>query len=183
MPLIKQMNKSFELKLLSLYWLENMNEEIDLCAHGKLLVKIGDEIICDEDIFEITVSSTALYLMRTLDEDYKKGDYASQLLPCCGFNFYAESKEDDFVNVLGCPSGIDWTIIHTDDTVKLITEKGTEAVMNFENYKEIVLDFADKIKSFYNESKPKIVEEQNEMNVIGYPAFWNEWNKLRGKWK
>ncbi|UOE39147.1 hypothetical protein [Chryseobacterium oryzae] len=100
-------SENFEFKLLSLYWLGNMNEELDLCAHGKLFVKIGDEIICDENTSEITVSSTALYLMRTLEENYKKDDYASQLLPCCGFNFFAENENDDFVNIVGCPSGID----------------------------------------------------------------------------
>lgn len=177
------MNETFELKLLSLYWLDNIREEIDLCAHGKLFVKIGNEIICDENTFEITVSSTALYLMRTLEEDYNSGNYAGQLLPCCGFNFVAENKEDDFVNILGCPSEIDWAVIHRNNNVRLITEKGTEAEIDFENYKEIVLNFADKIESFYKGSKPKLVEEQNEMNVIGYPAFWNEWNKLKSKWK
>ena len=115
---------NFELKLLSLYWLETMEEEIDLCAHGKLFVKIGNEIICDESNFEITVSSTALHLMRTLEENYQKDKYSSQLLPCCGFNFFAESENDDYLNILGCPSGIDWTIIHTENNkVKQIASK------------------------------------------------------------
>lgn len=176
-------SENFEFKLLSLYWLENMNEELDLCAHGKLFVKIGDEIICDENTFEITVSSTALYLMRTLEENYKKDDYASQLLPCCGFNFFAENENDDFVNIVGCPSGIDWTITHTDNKkIKHVTEKGNEAELEFEIYKQLVLEFADKIEAFYRKSKQKVIVE-NDYNKIGYSAFWNEWNTLRKKWK
>ncbi|WP_225586969.1 hypothetical protein [Algoriphagus sp. Y33] len=54
----------------------------DLCAHGHVFVKIGDEVIADKDSLDMTVSATALYLMRTLKDNYKKGYYASQLLPC-----------------------------------------------------------------------------------------------------
>jgi len=142
-------SENFEFKLLSLYWLGNMNEELDLCAHGKLFVKIGDEIICDENTSEITVSSTALYLMRTLEENYKKDDYASQLLPCCAFNFFAENENDDFVNIVGCPSGIDWTITHTDNKkIKHVTEKGNEAELEFKIYKKIILNLLIKLKTF-----------------------------------
>jgi hypothetical protein len=67
-----KVENSFELKLLELHWLNNSDEQTDLCCHGKVFFKIGDEIVCDKDTFEITVSSTALHLMRTLKENYKK---------------------------------------------------------------------------------------------------------------
>lgn len=177
-------DEDFKFDLLSLFWQDSMPEELDLCAHGKVFLQIGDEIICDGDTFDITVSSTALHMMRTLSENYKKDDFASQLLPCCGFNFFADSADDDYVNILGCPSGIDWEIIHLENNVvKFITENGTEAEIKLEKYKHIVLEFAEKIEKFYKDSKPKIIEENQDFNIKGYPAFWNEWHLLRNKWK
>lgn len=174
----------FEFKLLSLHWVENMDEQVDLCAHGELFVKIGNEILCDADTFSITLSSAALHLMRSLAGNYTKDDYSSQLLPCCGFNFFAQSEKDDVVNIMGCPSGIDWTIIHTtNNKVRHITENGNEVEMDFEDYKTIVLDFADNIEAFYRSALPKNVSAVDKENRLGYAAFWNEWHKLRNAWK
>ena len=173
----------FKLQLLSLYWLHN-DEEHDLCAHGKLFVTIGEEVICDENTFEITVSATALYLLRALEDDYKKNDFASQLLPCCGFNFMTEPNVDDFAIIIGCPSGIDFTIEHTENNkVKLTTERGTEIEIDFDTFKNIVLQFADTVENFYKKSKPKIIDSENDPNYDGYIAFWNEWHQLRKKGK
>ena len=98
--------------------------------------------------------------------------------------FSQKVKNDDFVNILGCPNGIDWTIIHKENNkIKFITEKRTEAEIYFNNYKNIVLEFADKIEEFYKKSKPKIVQQENDFNLKGYSAFWNEWHLLRTKWK
>ncbi|MEK7724033.1 MAG: hypothetical protein AAB336_06785 [Acidobacteriota bacterium] len=170
-------SNQFELKLLELHWLKNTNEQKDLCCHGTVFVRIGDEIICDKDkIIEVTVSSTALHLMRTLKENYQKGDYGNQLLPCCGHFIVAD--EEDFVIICGCPIGIDWTIIHTDDgKVKHISEKGSEAIIDKEIYKTLVFDFADQVESFYQNSLPKIIPE-DDFEKNGYLAFWNEWRNL-----
>ena len=171
------MNSNFELKILDLHWV-NEDEQFDRCAHGKLFIKIGDEIISDEDGLDITVSSTALYLMRTISYNYKKDDFASQLLPCCG-HFIIADENDDYVNICGCPSGIDWTIIHLDDnTIKHITENGAETTIHKNEYKKIVIDFADNIELFYKNSLPKIIP-QDEFTRKGYLTFWKEWKQLR----
>jgi len=96
-------DNDFDLKILDLHWIKDIDQSIDLCAHGHVFVKIGEEVIADKDSLDVTVSSTALYLMRTLKDNYKKDDYASQLLPCCGHFFMAE-EENDFVNICGCVS-------------------------------------------------------------------------------
>ena len=111
---LKMTRKTFDLKLLDIHWINDFDDPTDLCAHGHIFVKIGDEVVADKDSLDVTVSATALYLMRTLKDNYKKDDYESQLLPCCGHFMYADDN-NDFVNICGCTSGIDWTIIHTDD--------------------------------------------------------------------
>lgn len=61
--------------------------------------------MADKDSLDVTASSTTLCLMRTIKDNYKKG---------CG-HFFMAVEENDYVAIMGCPSGIDRTIIHTDD--------------------------------------------------------------------
>ena len=87
------MQKSnFEINLIDLFWLKSDDEENDLYAHGDVYVKIEDEIVCDENTLDVTVTAACLYLLRSLSENYKKGNYDSQLLPCCGFVTYFDEN-------------------------------------------------------------------------------------------
>lgn len=175
-------DNTFNIKILHLHWIKDVDNPTDLCAHGQVFVKIGDEVVADRDSLDVTVSATALYLMRTLKDNYKKDDYASQLLPCCG-HFIIADDDNDFVNICGCPSGIDWTIIHMDgNKIKHISDGGQEAIIDKEEYKTIVLDFADQVENFYKTSLPKIIPT-DDFDKKGYLTFWKEWRNLRDKWK
>ena len=89
----------------------------------------------------------------------------------------------DFVNICGCPSGIDWTIIHTDDhKIKHVTNSGQEATIDKDVYKKIVLDFADQVENFYKKSLPKTIPK-DDFDKKGYLTFWKEWRNLRDEWK
>jgi hypothetical protein len=172
----------FDIKLFDLHWIEDLDDPTDLCAHGHVFVKIGDEIVADKDSLDVTVSATALYLMRTLKGNYKKDDYASQLLPCCG-HFIIADDDNEFVNICGCPSGIDWTIIHTNDNkIKHISDNGQEATIDIEQYKKMVLGFADQVENFYKTSLPKTIPI-DDFDKKGYLMFWKEWRNLRDEWK
>jgi hypothetical protein len=171
-----------DIKIFDLHWIKNVDDPTDLCAHGHVFVKIDDEVIADKDSLDVTVSSTALYLMRTLKDNYKKDDFASQLLPCCG-HFFIAGEEDDFVNIYGCPSGIDWTIVHIENNkVKHTADSGQATTIDKDAYKKIVLDFADQVENFYKVSLPKTIPT-DDFDKKGYLAFWKEWWKLRDEWK
>jgi hypothetical protein len=174
-------DNEFDIKILNLHWMKGVDDPTDLCAHGNVFVKIGDDVVADINTFEITVSATALYLLRTLKVNYKKGDYASQLLPCCG-HFIIADDDADFVNICGCPNGIDWTIIHTDDKIKHISNSGQEVTIEKDVYQKIVLEFADQIENFYTTSLPKTIPT-DDFDRKGYLTFWKEWRSLRGEWK
>lgn len=68
--------------------------------------------------------------------------------------------------------------MHEDEMVKLITEKENSVNVNYLQYKEEVLRFADMVESYYKKSLPKNIPE-NEFERNGYIAFWNEWNKKK----
>lgn len=174
-------NTNFEIKLLDLHWINNVDEQIDLCAHGHVFVTIGNEIICNEKSLDITVSATALYLLRSLKDNYKKDDYGSQLLPCCGF--YTILDQTGKVVILGCPNGIDWTITHkTENIIEHISESGYVARIEMQKYKKMVFDFVDSVKQFYENSKPKIIPT-DEFERGSYLELWEEWTNLRNNWK
>ena len=172
---------SFRIELTNLHWLVNVNSKDDLCAHGNVYVKVDDEEISTFDSLEVTVSSTALYLMRTLERDYTAGDFASQLLPCCG-HFFMPGEGNNQVEIMGCGNGINWNIMHLEDgAVKHTSENGNFAIIGFQEYKDIVLNFADTVKGFYDNGLQKNIPN-DEYDKNGYLAFWNEWHTLRKKW-
>ncbi|MBQ9150831.1 MAG: hypothetical protein IJX72_01170, partial [Clostridia bacterium] len=113
----------FEIKASNLHWLEKMDETKDQCLHGDAWVRIGDEILEFENA---TVSATAFYLLRSLKRDHTMYQMGVQLLPCCGFDMYFWKEE---LIICGCPNGIDWSVIHENGQIKLITENGQETVV------------------------------------------------------
>ena len=146
----------------------------DLCLHGHAIVCIGK---CKFD-YDATISATALYLLKTLTENHIINT-DTQLLPCCG-HFMIPNETLDNVTILGCPNGIDWSVIHDGDSVILELEDGTREYVSIAAYEREVFRFADKIETFYKSCTPKKVPA-DEFERNGYIAFWNEWHKRRNK--
>ena len=156
-------------------WIDGSRDDPeDLCLHGHVTVYIGKQKLEQN----ATTSATALYLLKTLTEDHIIYE-DNQMLPCCG-HFYIPNEELDTVTISGCPNGIDWSVIHKDDTVILRLEDGTEEQISIEDYKKEVFRFADAIESYYNSCSPKIIPE-DEFIRNGYIAFWNEWHRRRNQ--
>ncbi|MGG7142633.1 hypothetical protein ACQPVP_04130 [Clostridium nigeriense] len=82
------------------------------------------------------------------------------------------------VDICGCDNGIDWSVIHEGDYVKIVTESKNETIVSIHKYTKEVYKFADKIESFYKKCIPrKLPYDEFEKN--GYIAFWNEWSIRR----
>lgn len=162
----------FSIEATDLHWLEGIKEEEDRCLHGHAVVRIGEQML----EYPATVSATALYLLKSLSEDHII--YADcQMLPCCGFNLLADDTLDH-VTVLSCPEGIDWSVLHDGDTVILELDDGTRETVTMDDYRKVVLAFADQVEAFYKASAPKILPE-DDFDRSGYIAFWNEWHRRR----
>ena len=146
----------------------------DLCLHGHAVAVIGEtRMECD-----CTVSAAALYLLKTLTEDHIIWE-DNQMLPCCGFT-YLPNETLDTVSIIGCCNGIDWTVLHDGQNVRMILEDETEVSVPLEEYQQEVFRFADKVEAYYKSCKPKIIPD-GELGRNGYLAFWNEWHRLRGQ--
>ena len=109
----------FSIKVSNLHWMEGINQAEDLCLHGNAIAVIGDEVLQYDDA---TVSSTALYLLKSIRANHKIYE-SNQMLPCCGF-FMIANEALSKVDIIGCPNGVDWSVLHENDNVILITETG-----------------------------------------------------------
>lgn len=166
----------FQIDVEKLEWMNGSKDDPeDLCVHGDTIVFIGDEIFQ----YYATVSATVLYLLKSISEDHRIGE-EEQMLPCCGFSIYAQNNALDTVDIVGCSNGIDWSVIHEKDRIRLITSAGKETVVSISEYRKIVYQFADKVEEFYKSCSPKILPE-DKTDREGYIAFWNEWHRRRGR--
>lgn len=172
---------NFTITIVDLHWVKgDKDDPADLCAHGNIFVQIGQDVVCDADTIDVTVSAAALHLMRTLDRDYKPNDFSGQLLPCCG-HFMVPSNDLQRVDLLGCANGVDWEVRHLDaGLIELTLANTTETTLSIIEYKQQVLAFADAVKAFYDASSAKIIPE-DDFDSNGYTAFWNEWHMLRSR--
>ncbi len=165
---------SFRIDVESLCWIKNdgADDPADLCLHGHVVVKIGEEIF----EYNATVSAASLYLLRTLTENHIIHN-GEAMLPCCGHSMFAN---DDLrsVDIYGCSNGIDWSAIHEDGKIKLVTEADKITFIDIDDYRDEVYAFANKVEAFYKKCSPKNMPT-DEFERNGYIAFWNEWRKRR----
>lgn len=143
----------------------------DRCLHGHVTVQFGDTVLEDMG----TVSATALYLLKTLTEDKIMAYNDIQMIPCCG-HFLVSNEDLTEVSIIGCDTGTDWSTIHEGNNVRFILPSGQEEVVTLRDYQYEVLDFAKKVKRFYDACTPKEIPE-DEFERNGYTAFWNEWHR------
>ena len=165
----------FEIKVTNLHWLENLDESEDKCLHGHAWVRIGEETL---EFDHATVSATAFYLLKSLIRS-DPNEYRSmiQYLPCCGFDMSIWKGE---VILFGCPNGVDWSVIHEDGMIRLVTESHHEVKIPFDEYQKTVCAFADEIEAIYRNSKEKVFDPEEDREV--YAAFWNEWHQIRNQY-
>ena len=165
------------LKLRNPHWLENVNPENDLCAHGGVEIQANEITFSDGSYTNWTVSASALYFLRTITQDHtKEKPVYEHLIPCCGFCMYAQGEGEDVV-LFGCPNGIDFEVKHMDDKVILKKSEKEETTITFGEWQQAIYSFADSVEAFFRSSQPKQPFDQTDSE--GYIAFWNEWKRRR----
>lgn len=167
---------SFFIDATNLAWINGAADDPhDLCLHGHAKVTVGARTL---EYADATVSAAALYLLKTVTEDHLSHT-DNQLLPCCGF-FLLPNEALDNVVIVGCDKGVDWSVLHAGEQVRLRLDDGYEVTVPLAAYRAEVFRFADKIEAFYAACTPKAPPE-DELDRNGYAAFWNEWRRRRGK--
>jgi len=175
---------SFKLRLLSQNWIDDDPHHIDLCSHGSIYLKIGDNVVADEEDGEWTVSTSALIMLRSAITDYIT-DETAPMIHHCGQ-----------LMMVGCPISVCWTVQHngsavllsgirkqpTTDTKDLVCylKDKEQVTVSKATYVRDILRFADAVAQFL-ENSPERVFVENEYDRNEYSAFLDEFNSLRDK--
>lgn len=148
-----------------------MPEEEDLCLHGEVRVRIGDDVLQDE----VSLSAAALHLLRSMQADHQP-DILAKLFPTDGFCWTPDGRGSIYLG--GCPNGgIDGHVIHDSDMVRIALENLPEVRVPLADYRAEVFRFADAVEAFYSQSGAKLVTDV--LDKLWYPLFWAEWRKHR----
>lgn len=167
----------FKICIEDLYWIDGSKDNPDdLCLHGKMYTVIGEQKLVHDG--SVTVSASALYFLKTLTEDHIINK-DNQMMPCCG-HMIIPNEDGKTVTIAGCTQGVDWTVLHEGENVKIILEDGAKIIVPLEMYKNEVFKFADEIEAFYNASTPKkLSENEEDWERKAYLLFWDEWHRRR----
>lgn len=156
------------------HWLNETGEKpdnaADLCLHGSVTVTIGDTTLTGVG----TVSAAALYLLKSITEDHIPGT-DNQMVPCCG-HFFCPDEAEENVTIIGCHTGLDWTITHDGDRVLLTLPDCAPVPVAKREYIAEVLRFTDTVERYYIYSSDKKLPE-DPFTRKGYKVFWREWHR------
>ena len=171
----------FELKILRQHWIKDdgLNDSTDLCSHGQVYLRIGDEVLSDKNSGSWTLTAAGLFMMRTLTIDCTSGELENFLLPCCG-HFMVFNEDGKNVEIPGCVSGVDWGVNHDGTTVLLTTEAGNETITPFDDYRKAIVAFVKEVEAFYGNPENKVIDDDYDREM--FELFWNEWHELKHKW-
>ena len=156
------------------------DDPTDLCAHGDVEFRIGEEILLGDGTgHDVTVSAAALYLLRTLLVPHTKtAPVGDHLFPCCGFAMLDLPGQED-VAICECPNGEDFEVLHEVGGREVIVRAGDgrEWGIGWPEWREAVFNFADRVAAFYATCSPK---QPTDEDAAGFKKFWAEWKRRRG---
>jgi len=168
----------FELKIIDLHWIDGSADmPDDLCLHGHVFVKIGDEVVDDgtKDAWSMRVG--VYRLLESVYQDHIASRGHGYFLTCCGSFMFIDEKTDR-LTFMDCPYGQDWTVTHEGETVRLTTSAGTQVIIQLTQYKDIVFAFADEIKAFYEACSPK-TPPIDDIERNAWKRFRRDWIRWR----
>jgi hypothetical protein len=91
-----------------------------------------------------------------------------------------EVPESTDVVLVGCPSGVDFEVLHEPDAAHVLVRghDGREWRVPASEWKEAVFGFADQVSEFYATSSAKKPSAEDE---AGFRSFVAEWQRRRGR--
>jgi hypothetical protein len=169
---------AFEIEITKQGWLGP--PQADLCSHGDLRLTIGGEIIAagDGGENEYGISESALALLRTLESDHSREHPVAERLVFHGCGL---------ILMMGCPIGIDWSVVHADgqvlltDIVKYTSTSESDALrfhdlavrLPEDSYRAEVIRFAKRAKAFFEGVAKDFDDDYARAQHL---EFWDEFN-------
>lgn len=174
---------AFEIDIVKQGWIDPdlSDAPFDLCSHGDIRLEIGGQVtVSGEEEQWYTISTSALALLRTLEADHSPERPVTDdenLILHCGM-----------LMMLSCPVGIEWSVTHLDDHVRLhhvvrrdsISETddvrfpGLAVDLPLGEYRQKIAAFAAKAKEPFLTGAQKTGDSYDQEL---YRAFWQEYNE------
>ena len=175
-------NRKYAIEIIKQHWLEGTKQDdicYDLCSHGSIRLMIGNQPIASEGN-DYGISESALAMLRSVYADHTREKPLAERMVFHGCGTML---------MMGCPIGLDWSVRHEGDTVRIDnivcydTTDESEAVrfpelsvsLSTSEYKCQVVQFATQAKEFFAGSTKKFAEDWEKQM---YDAFWVEFDQL-----
>jgi hypothetical protein len=171
------------ISLLEPQWIQgDRDDPQDQCAHGYIDIRIDDITFVSKDDGGWNVSAAALFMLRTVSSNHTPEESVTDgnfLIPCCGHAPQGRGKYR--VIIVGCNTGIDPTIKHIGNSVR-IELGGKQVTVPQKQWATAILGFVEQVEEFYRISSPKDPIE-DEHDKRGWSYFWEEWasHKLKAE--
>jgi len=168
---------AFELTIKDLAWIDGLEDDPDdLCLHGRVHVHIGKHVLDEGTGGPWCVSTGAYRMMQSLYADHPL-HLDQHLLPCCGHFMFIDDVSKR-LTIIGCSYGLDWSVVHEGDDVRLGVDNAGDTVIPFTEYEHVVLGFADAVSSFYQTCSTKRPPHDG-FSDVAFARFWSDWQQLR----
>ena len=175
---------AFEIEITRQGWIDPDLSEApgDLCSHGDIRLEIGGQVIVSgQEEHWYTISTSALALLRTLEADHSPQRPVTDndnLILHCGM-----------LMMLSCPIGIEWSVTHLDDQVRLhdvirrdstsetedVRFPGLAVDLPLGEYRQKIAGFAAKAKEPFLTGAQKAPGDSYDEEL--YRAFWQEYDE------
>ena len=158
----------------------------DLCSHGDIRLEIGGQVIVSgQEEQWYTISTSALALLRTLEADHSPErpvtDNENLILHC------------GMLMMLSCPIGIEWSVTHLGDQVRLHDVVRRDSISETEDvrfpglavdlplgeYRQKIAAFAANAKEPFLTGTKKTPSDSYDEEL--YRAFWQEYDERLGR--
>ena len=170
------------LRTADLHWVDRVVENpTDQCVHGSVELTANGTTLVAPGEHAWNLTAAGLFLLRTLTENNTASDSvceANYLFPCCGFNPMLVGNGKYPLVIQGCPNGINVSVEHLDDGVRLSADNGPTALISPAEWRSAVLGFVAEIEGWYARNTPR-AEPGSEFDARGWAALWNEWKSRR----
>jgi len=149
----------------------------DPCAHGRIHLEVGGQLLIQPEDGELTVSAAALHLLRSVTADHTSSEPLAegcQFAPCCAHSlFVADEARFGFV-ATGCPTGVEVDVVHEGDRVVVSRRSGEGSHrVHTRTWAQAVVGFAEQVLQFYDASPPKVEAPPDERQA--WRMFWQEY--------